>query len=400
MSADHLPSITGAGSTRSSESPWAGLVVMSASNGWTGMRMQDRHIAEPLSRFAPVLYVDPPLSPLARWRNPKRAEALREARMRQVAPNLARLSPVVAPGIERAALNKLNTAILRRTVRRAVHQLGGPVRAVIDSCPTLPVLGSCDEQLKVFWAQDDFVANAELVGVSPELAAAGEWWLADHADVIIASTPLVAETWKARGYDPLLIPYGCDGEQYVHVDDAPLPADVHLPSPVVGVVGHIGERIDTELLIAVADRGHSLLLVGARNPNFDIERLGQLMARPNVTWVGPKEFEQLPGYLRMIDVGLVPYNDSAFNRASFPLKTLEYLAAGRAVVATDLPATRWLDTDLVDIATGPRDFADAVDRALALSRSAELMRRRQAFAAEHTWARRAEAFATALGISG
>jgi teichuronic acid biosynthesis glycosyltransferase TuaH len=31
----------------------------------------------------------------------------------------------------------------------------------------------------------------------------------------------------------------------------------------------------------------------------------------------------LPGYLRMMDVGLVPYRDSPFNRGSFPLKTLE-----------------------------------------------------------------------------
>ena len=182
------------------------------------------------------------------------------------------------------------------------------------------------------------------------------------------------------------------------VDEAPLPRDVDLPSPVVGVVGHIGERIDIELLTAVADRGHSLLLVGAHNPTFEVERISRLLARPNVVWVGPKEFEQLPSYLRVIDVGLVPYTDSAFNRASFPLKTLEYLAAGRAVVATDLPATRWLNTDFIDIATSPRTFAEAVDRAVATPRTAELLRRRQAFAAQHTWTRRAEVFADALGL--
>jgi teichuronic acid biosynthesis glycosyltransferase TuaH len=87
---------------------------------------------------------------------------------------------------------------------------------------------------------------------------------------------------------------------------------------------------------------------------------------------------------------VVPYRDSPFNRGSFPLKTLEYLAAGRAVVSTDLPATRWLATDLVSIATGPGAFADQVDRLLAQPRTPDVLARRQAFAARHSWARRAQ----------
>jgi teichuronic acid biosynthesis glycosyltransferase TuaH len=88
----------------------------------------------------------------------------------------------------------------------------------------------------------------------------------------------------------------------------------------------------------------------------------------------------------------VPYRDSAFNRGSFPLKTLEYLAAGRPVVATDLPAIRWLGTDLVCVAAEPRLFAERVDCMLREPGSQRLIERRQAFAAEHSWARRAEDF--------
>jgi glycosyltransferase involved in cell wall biosynthesis len=377
---------------------WSDLVVICASNPWTGMRMQDRHIAEPLSEYAPILYVDPPVSPLARWRKPSVAGALREPRLRQVGRSLARLTPVVLPGQGRPGVQLANQQVVRRSIRRAVEQLGGSVHALIDSGPTFPCLGHCGERVKVFWAQDDFVANAELVGISPGRTARGEQLLADAADVIIASTPLVADTWEQRGYQPLLIPYGCDGAQYANVNDAPKPHDVSLPGPIVGLVGHIGDRIDVDLLDAIAQRGRSLLLVGARHPKFEVDRLQRLLARPNVAWVGPKEFEALPAYLRLIDVGIVPYLDSAFNRSSFPLKTLEYLAAGRSVVATDLPATRWLDSDLIEIASGPTPFADAVDRALAQDRSPSLIERRQAFAAQHTWVKRAEAFAQAIGL--
>ncbi len=129
-------------------------------------------------------------------------------------------------------------------------------------------------------------------------------------------------------------------------------------------------------------------------------RFGALRRRPNVRWVGPKPFDALPGYLRLIDVGIVPYTGSAFNRSSFPLKTLEYLAAGRAVVATDLPAIRWLATDLVCIAAGPASFADQVDRLLAQPRTPAVLACRQAFAARHSWAlRAAEIHAGIAGLS-
>jgi teichuronic acid biosynthesis glycosyltransferase TuaH len=125
------------------------------------------------------------------------------------------------------------------------------------------------------------------------------------------------------------------------------------------------------------------------DPAFEPARFAALRQRRNVRWVGAKPFGALPGYLRAIDVGLVPYRDSPFNRGSFPLKALEYLAAGRAVVSTDLPAIRWLDTDLISIAAGPAAFAEHADRMLAQPRTPALLARRQAFAARHSWARRA-----------
>jgi teichuronic acid biosynthesis glycosyltransferase TuaH len=250
----------------------------------------------------------------------------------------------------------------------------------------------------VFWAQDDYIANAELVGMSPTAVAVAEARLAEDADLILASTPLVHERWRRRGFDPVLIPYGCELDQYRDVDGLPTPSDVHLPGPIVGFVGHLAERIDVSLLEAIVDRGCSLLLVGARHPRFDVQRIDALLERPNVSWVGPKPFEELPAYLGAIDVGIVPYNDSPFNRSSFPMKTLEYLAAGRPVISTDLPATRWLDSPWIDVATTPAAFADAVVAAAARPRTEQSVHARRAFAAQHTWARRAEAFAQCLGL--
>ena len=89
-------------------------------------------------------------------------------------------------------------------------------------------------------------------------------------------------------------------------------------------------------LRGVAEAGPSLLLIGPHSPGVN-GPMRDLVARDNVRWVGPKPYDSLKSYLRIMDVGLVPYADTPFNRGNFPLKLLEYLAAGHGVVATDLP---------------------------------------------------------------
>jgi len=322
-------------------------------------------------------------------RHPETAAALRSPRLRLAEPGVARLTPVVQPFPFRPGTATLTCALTRGYLRRAAARLGGRVRAVISGWPHYPVFGSCREQVGVYWAHDDFVGGAELLGVNSRLLDKKERRVAADADLLMAASPVVAGTWRGRGFDTALIPFGADVEAYLGVEDAALPADVGLPGPVAGFVGRINDRTDLALLESIAGRGRSLLLVGPKDPAFEPSRVDALLRRHNVRWVGPKPFSALPGYLRLIDVGLVPYRDSPFNRGSFPLKTLEYLAAGRAVVATDLPSTRWLATDLVCIASGPAAFADQVDRLLGMDRTPAMVACRREFAARHSWARRA-----------
>lgn len=368
------------------------LVVICAANNYDGIKLADQHLAIQLSKLIPVLYVDPPLSRLAPLRHPETTRWVEGPRLRAQAPDLARLTPLVQPFPQRRGMTGFTAALVRRYLRDAVAQLGARVPAVISAWPQYSVFGSCGEEARIYWAQDDFVGGAELLGLNAKHLDARERDVAAAAGCIIAANPVVADTWRKRGREVVLIPYGANVDAYTGVDDATLPADVGLPGPVVGFVGQINNRTDLRLLEAIADRGRSLLLVGPKDLGFEPGRTDALLQRPNVRWVGPKPFEALPGYFRAIDVGIVPYGDSLFNRGSFPLKTLEYLAAGRPVVATDLPAIRWLATDLVAVASEPRPFADHVDRWLAEIRSPALIARRRAFAAQHSWTSRAADF--------
>ncbi|HUC58434.1 MAG TPA: glycosyltransferase [Streptosporangiaceae bacterium] len=375
---------------------WDDAIVLCATTRFDGMPMGDWHLARALSELAPVLFVDPPMSRLTPLRHPEAAAALARPRLTLPEARIARLTPVVAPFPSRPGMAGLTTALTRQYLRRAVSALQAKVSALITGWPLYPVRGACGERASIYWAKDDFAGGAWLLGENARQLGHRERRVAAAADLVVAASPLVASTWKDRGLSPALIPFGTDAAAYLDVDSAPLPADVRLPHPVAGFIGRINERTDLALLEAIADRGRSLLLVGPKEPSFAPGRFAALTARPNVCWTGAKPFRELPGYLRIIDVGLVPYADSAFNRGSFPLKTLEYLAAGRAVVTTDLPAIRWLDTDLIRIAAGPADFASQVDRLAAAGRTPELTARRREFAGTHSWADRARAFHAAI----
>jgi teichuronic acid biosynthesis glycosyltransferase TuaH len=292
--------------------------------------------------------------------------------------------------------------MVRRATRRAIHALYGPgsrepLAAVLCSRfgdPGLPL----PARRRVFYVTDDLVAGAGMVGLPRDWLLAEESRSLHRADAVAVVSEAIQQRYAKDGVTAELIPNGCQPDAYTTVDEAPLPDGVTLPGPVAGLLGNINDRIDLTLLEAVADTGSSLLIVGPLAPGYHAERFLALTERPNVHWAGPRPYAEMPSYLRLIDVGLTPYADNEFNRASFPLKTLEYLAAGRGVVATPLPAVTWLGTDLVDIAATPREFATRVRAALAVARTDELAARRRAFAREHSWDRRAARLAELLGL--
>jgi teichuronic acid biosynthesis glycosyltransferase TuaH len=193
-----------------------------------------------------------------------------------------------------------------------------------------------------------------------------------------------------------LIPNGVDANSYLAIDEI-VPVDVALERPVAGLIGHLSDRIDIGLLESVLRAGCSLLLVGPYDPRWEPERFKALLASPRVHWTGPVPFADLSRYLKVIDVGITPYADTQFNRASFPLKTLEYLAAGKPAVSTDLPAVSWLGSGLITVASGD-GFGEAA-RTLTLDSSAESVSQRKKFAAKHSWERRAEQFANFIGLA-
>lgn len=107
------------------------------------------------------------------------------------------------------------------------------------------------------------------------------------------------------------------------------------PGPVIGFVGNLDAlRIDYVLLkkVAEAHPDKTLLLVGPLNS--DAPRQLGLDRLSNVVFAGSKPIADLPPYLQAMDVALIPFLVNTLTASIYPLKINEYLAAGKAVVAT------------------------------------------------------------------
>lgn len=162
---------------------------------------------------------------------------------------------------------------------------------------------------------------------------------------------------------------------------------------VIGYYGAIAEWFDLGLVRAVAKAHPDCLVLLVGN---DTVQAGQALSDlPNVQFTGEVPYTQLPYYLWAFDVCLLPFQVIPLTLATNPVKVYEYLAAGRAVVAVDLPEIAQFG-ELVRKAQGVDAFVTEVGRALAQPASTDAIEARRSFAREQTWNHRVADIAAAV----
>jgi UDP-galactopyranose mutase len=199
----------------------------------------------------------------------------------------------------------------------------------------------------------------------PELLAL-EQELLDTADIVFTGGYSLYEAKRGRHSDVRPFPSSVDIAHFAQARATPLGRNER---PRLGFYGVIDERMDLELLAALADA----------RPQYDIEMVGpvvkldaaDLPQRPNLSYPGPLGYDDLPGALARWDVALMPFAINEATRFISPTKTPEYLAGGRPVVSTPIidVARHYGTLEAVKIATVPDRFIEACDEALALAGS-------------------------------
>ncbi len=364
-----------------------GPIVWLSGVGWDDLPGNERRMVEAIALAHPVIYVDSPHR--GQWAGWLRGKP---PAIEQVLPQVLRVR-VPAPPLFTKPPGRLITRLLQWWTLRRALPAGIESAAVVVANPVTRFPRRLGGQ-RILFATDDWLAGASLMGLSRRWVRCVMAANAREADAVAAVAPVLLQQLRSLGAEGVpaeMLPNG-----------APSPgAPPHGSDAVAILIGQLNERLDLACLEAVVAAGVHLRVLGPRadrDPDYG-SRLDQLLACPGVEWLGRMPPERVAEELRAVRVGLTPYRTTPFNQASFPLKTLDYLAAGLPVVSTDLDASRWLATEHIRLAGGPEAFAAHVVACIATPPSPADAEERQRLAREHGWSNRAAQMLRLAGIS-
>ncbi len=208
--------------------------------------------------------------------------------------------------------------------------------------------------------------------------------LAREADVLVVTAQELYERQQAFRPDPILARNAADFEFLSTPRANNLIPDKS--KPVIGYFGAIADWFDLELMTRIAELRpqYNFFFIGHVYA-LDTARIQSL---PNVTFLGEKNYREIPLYLSHFDVCLIPFVLNDLIKGVDPVKMYEYFSQGKPVVATDMPELASLN-DLVYIGKNVGDFAAKLDEAVRED-DPQLRRRRIEYAKANTWAARVD----------
>lgn len=157
------------------------------------------------------------------------------------------------------------------------------------------------------------------------------------------------------------IPNGIDLNSYLDTKNE-MPENLTKDKPNIGYIGLMQERIDVALLkdVIINLPNYQFNFIGpVLSPNY----FKELKLMPNVKFIGAVRHDQIPTYLKYMDVCLIPHKLNKFTMSMNPLKLYEYLAASKEVVMTPVPPAETF-SDVVHIAQNSDQFISAIEKAI------------------------------------
>jgi glycosyltransferase involved in cell wall biosynthesis len=249
-------------------------------------------------------------------------------------------------------------------------------------------------------------------------ASAGRWLqsaIVRRVGTIIPVTAKLGEELIALGADSARVQVAHDGirrERFANLPDqaqarqhAGWPADAF----IVGYVGRLhtmsmDKGVGTLVEALKAVEGASLALVGGPDDMAEVLRRQWRdagLAESRFLYAGHVLPEEVPLYLSAFDVCAMPFPwTEHFAYHASPLKLFEYMASGRAIVASDLPAFADVVCDGESALLVPPSDMDALATAIIRLRDDPKLRTQLAdcafsrVMADYTWDARARAILT------
>ena len=363
---------------------------------------RSRHVAllEGYARHAVVVHVEPRIT----FRGD--ADEAYRVGVRQALDALegksgSRVVRLVLPS--RLPLNRIervaawNRWLALRAFFNRVHGVRPDTRCVLTcSSPLLlPTLRGLGADLTVYEARDDYIAQAE-TKARGEMLARWQRRMLGQCDVAWAVSRNLADRLRIERADILETTNGVKCAEFANPVPSAIPALEALPHPRIGLVGNLNDRVDWELLdhIAKARPDWQVIVVGPIYPHqtgpLTKDGVARLERNRNVTLLPAVRIDEIPAVVHAFDVGLIPYRIFDVTESINPLKAYQYLAAGKPVVATKIPALSAL-RDVIECTDDGDDFVAAIERALESAFDDGMCAHRRSRSLDYSWDRVADA---------
>lgn len=303
--------------------------------------------------------------------------------------HLTVLNPRMWPGFSTGWQRKLNRRLLLRQLLPVLEKM--PVRPFAIS--TIPIVADIIKDLPiqsfVYYCVDDF---SVWPGLDGKTLGEMERQMLPLADTIISASEHLLSRLQSFGYPSTLLTHGVDLDFWRMTKPESTLLDLkRFEKPWIVFWGVVDRRMDTHVVQQLSeklDQGTIILAGPLDEPD------PTLLSLKRVQCIGPLQLAQLPALAKEASVLIMPYADLPVTRAMQPLKLKEYLATGKPVVASCLPANlEW--HDCLDLAGSPIEFVDKVKWRMQKGVSSGQQEARVRLSHE-SWKSKAETFAHRL----
>jgi len=300
------------------------------------------------------------------------------------------VSPAVIPFFGSAAAAATNRRLLTAQISSLAKRRGLSRPILWIAIPTaVEVVGRLDESMVIYHVSDKYDANTMDHATDPEFIRKLHERAIEAADLVFySSRKLFGEVTngKEKSY---LLEQAVDFDHWSRLGRGEVvvtDAIAQIPGPRIGYFGAIEPWLIDQDLIKKASRDRpewNWIFIGNKSRGLEIEEL------PNVHFLPPVSYAELPHYAAGFDVCVLPWNTEVpFTSYGSAIKVREYLASGKPVVISPLPEYESM-SNVLRIGRTHEKFLNLIDDALR-EEGTELMRARQDAVREGTWDARAE----------
>jgi glycosyltransferase involved in cell wall biosynthesis len=344
---------------------------------WDFVWQRPQQLMSRFARSAPVLFIEEPLH-LDDLGVTELDITMPHANVTRVVP---KLSGSLRGDYERS-IRAVRDAVLAEMAHggRLDGKFSNAIQWFWTPMPAPAMLGAFNETGVVYDCMDELSQFRH----APRELVDRERLLLANADIVFTGGYKLF-TSKSAHHDNVHF-FGC-GVDVAHFgaarDEAtPVPRDATFERPVAGYFGVIDERLDYELIRALAEENPDLHVVMV-GPTAKVDP-SELPSGSNIHWLGQRSYDELPGYVKSFDVCLMPFALNEATEFINPTKTLEYMAAGKPIVSTAVPDVVRNFTPVVTVANSQAEFISGVRNAIDVP-NGEMIAKGLEMASDSSW---------------